>query len=863
MIWHSSQIKSVLEELSVDGNSGLANGVAYERLETNGKNQISDVKPVGYFRRFLSQLNKKSFYALVIISIICLVFSLVYNKNDFSPILIIVIAILNALLTAYHQNACDRAVFSQKEAAIPSCTVIREGIKRRIPSNELVTGDIIIISEGDYICADARLIESNALRCNELALTGEIIPVDKDADIILEDMIPCSGRKNMVFSGTNVIHGSAKAIVVETGTNTEIGKLNIVDSNKGISYSAFSGIEKTINLTSRAINITVIIFCAITFLIGMLLNLSSSEPFASVTVKTLLNSVALGICAIPESLPLITVLVTALGTGRLIHDGIIIKNTSALETIAKTTVLCADKTGVFTQNDMLLNCVFNGENVEKPSGEDLEQKSAVVLRLAVACSMLENDSTETAIETACLKYSKMSKEDISNIYPRLNTIPFDGVRKTMTSINMIDGKPFAIVKGAPETVLEKCVGIDVQATNKICEQLANRALRLICIAIKALDEIPANPNAAQIESDLKFAGIICLEDPPRPEAIQSISFCKNSGMKVLMITGDNITTARAVARNLGILTSDNEAITGSELEAMDDDELKEKIVMYKVFARISPSQKLRIVNILKSVGEIVTVTGNGLDDADVLSVANVGIAIGDDGNDVARGNADAIVNSNDFTSIANIFKECHGLLDNIKKTIHYLISCNFSEILIYIMGIMIFKMPPLLAAQLLLINLLTDAAPAISLTVQPADDYSTLSASTLIKGKIFDIKTITSILIEAITLTVCGIIAFTIGDSFGISTARTMVFLTVALSQIFHSFNISSNRSIIYTRYKRNEFMCISTIAAVAVCILVAVTPAGYILGMRSLTAQQFIISFVLSLVIVPVCEIVKLTYKK
>ena len=863
MIWHSSQIKSVLEELSVDENSGLANGVAYERLEIGGKNQISEIKPVGYLRRFLSQLNRKSVYALVIISVICLIFSLIYNKNDFSPILIIAIALLNALLTAYHQNVCDRAVFAQKAATVPTCTVIREGIKRHIPSNELVVGDIILLSEGDYICADARLIETNAFRCNELALTGENIPVEKDASVLLEDIVPFAGRKNMVFSGSNVIHGNAKAVVVETGLNTEIGKSDIVEKQINTSVSGFSGIEKTISATARIINVTVIVFCAVAFLIGMLLNLSTTEPFASITVRTLLNSVALGISAIPEGLPLITVLVTALGTGRLIHDGIIIKNTSALETLAKTTVLCADKTGVFTEQRMMLNSVFNGETVEKPSGEQLEQKSAVVLRLAVACSMLENDSTEAAIEAACLKYNKMSKDDIGNAYPRLSTIPFDGERKMMTSINMIDGKPFAIIKGAPETVLGKCSGIDVAKLNETCEFLANKALRLICIAIKALDEIPANPNAESIECDLKFAGIICLKDPPRPEATESIEFCKNCGIRVLMITGDNITTARAVARDLDILSDDSEAITGAELEEMSDDELKEKIGSYTVFARISPAQKLRIVDILKSVGNTVTVTGNGLDDADVLSVADVGVAIGDTDSDVARGNADAIIKNNDFSSVVNIFKECHGLFENIKKTVSYLISCNFSEILIYIIGLLIFKMPPLLAVQLLWINLLTDASPAISLAIQPADDFTVSSTSRLIKGKLFDIKTVTDILIESVTLTVCGIAAFAIGNNFGISVAYTMTFLTVALSQIFHSFNVRSKRSIIFTRYKRNEFMCISTAAVVAICVLLSLTPAGYVFGMKPLSALQFFISFALSLLIVPVCEIVKIINKE
>lgn len=860
MIWHSSEIKTVLDELSTNGSTGLANGVAYERLEKYGKNQTTDVKPVSFFRHFLDQLNSKSVYILFAITVLCIVVSFLYGKNDLSPLLIIAIAVLNALLTAYNQSACDRAIYRQKAVAVPTCTVIREGIKRNIPSNELVIGDILLLNEGDYVSADARLIETNGFRCSELALTGETVPVEKDATLILEDMVPSTGRKNMVFAGCNVIHGTAKAVVVETGLNTEIGKSSSLHNNTG---TVVSGIEKKLSRTAHVINISVIILCAIIFLIGMLFSFSTHEQFASYTVRTLLGVIVLGISAIPEGLPYVTVIVTALGTGRLIRDGVFIKNISAIEKLAKTTVLCADKTGVFTKNHMLLNSVYNGEDIEKPDNDALNQKSAVILKLAVSCSMLENDTTEAAIEEACLKYTGMSKEDVGNAYPRLAVIPFDGERKMMTSINMIDGKPFAVVKGAPEAVINNCVGIDKNALIDTCEKLAGKALRLICIAIKALDDIPANPNPDEIESDLKFAGIICLEDPPRPEAYESIEFCKENGIRIIMVTGDNISTACAVARSLGVLTDDCQAVSGAELEELSDEELKSKIGSYTVFARISPAQKLRIVNTLRDSGEIVAVTGNGLDDADVLAVADVGLAIGAEGNDVARGNADAIVTGNKFSSVANVFKQCHGLFENIKNTVHYLISCNASELLIYLFGMVLFKMPPLLAVQLLWINLLTDAAPAIALTIQPASEISASNTSKLIKGRLFDKMTVINILIEAVILTICGLSAFAVGNLYSRSIAYTMTFLTVAVSQIIHSFNLRSNRSVVFTRYRQNEFMIISTILAIIVCIILSATSAGFIFGLNTLNISQIIISIALALAIVPVCETIKIINRR
>ena len=861
MIWHSSEIDSVLEELKVDRNNGLANGVAYERLDKYGKNQVLDIKPVSLFKRFLNQINKKSVYALVLISIVCLFVSIIYSENDYySPLLIIAILAINAFVTAYHQYTCDKVFISQKAINVPKAKVIREGIERSIPSTELVPGDIILLNEGDYISADARLIETNSFRCSELTISGDSIPVEKDASIVFEDMIPIAGRRNMVFSGCSVIHGSAKAVVVETGLNTEFGKSSEIDEQTGVKTSV---IEKRINTTGRIINIVVICICVFVFLVSMAIALFSSRPFASVTVKMLLNSVALGVCALPECLPFITVIVTALGISRLVSEGILIKNTSMIESLGKTTVLCADKTGIFTKNHMEVKCIYDGDDLISLNDAEIPSKSAALLRLATACSMLQDDYTESAIEDACIKYNSQNKEDVNNVYPRLASIPFDGERKTMTSINIIDGKPLAIVKGAPEIVLKKCVGLDTNAVNNVCDKLAGSALRLICIAIKALEDSPANPVADDIERDLKFAGIIGLEDPPRYDVSDSILECKNAGIKVIMLTGDSAITASAVAKNIGMLDDDSNVITGDKLDELSDEKLAENVNSYSVFARISPAQKLRIINAFKNNGNIVTVTGSSIDDAEVLSIADVGFMVGKSDNDVAIGNSDIVVKKNSFSTVVRAIKECRGLFDNIRKAIHYLFSCNVAEILIYTLGLLIFRMPPLSAVQLLWINLLTDSFPAVSLTLQPADDGVMHNPPSTINGKLFDSNLSLKIACESIVITLCALIAFFIGNIYGRTVAYTMIFLTMTISQILHSFNLRSSNSLMDMRFKHNEFMVISNFVLIFIASFLCLTPAGFIFGFKILTSTQFIISLVLSFVIVPFCEIFKFFERK
>ena len=849
MIWHSSEITDVLNQLEVDDKKGLANGVVDIRTEIYGKNTIKNIEKPSFKKRLLKQLNSKLVYALIIIAVLSFTVSLFYGDKDFYyPLFIIAIVLINSLVTAWHLYRCDSALNSLKSITNPSATVIRDGITRQIPSANLVPGDIILLNEGDYITADARIIETNNFRCNESLISGENIPVDKRANVTFEDITPIHERLNMVYSGCSVVHGSCKAVVVETGLNTELGHTSTMIQQTGADSIP---IKSTLDSTEKLANIAIIIVCVLTFIIAMIQNFSSNVNFANLTVKLILNSVALAVAALPEGLPAISTVVVALGIQRIIKDDIIIKKVKALELLGKTTVICSDKTGVITRNHMSVNRIFDGERIIDVENEPLDEKTAMLLRLAVSCSTLNNDSTEQSIIEACRKYNSQTKNDIDNLFPRLETIPFDNDRKTMTTINMINGRPVAIVKGAPEMLADKFNNISSEELLKVNDEMAGDALRVICIGLKPLYELVTNPNPEDIECDLTFAGLIGLFDPPRNETIEGIASCDAAGIRTIMITGDNIITAKAVARRIGILKDGTEAISGAELAELTDEELASNIKKYSVYARVTPADKLRIIAAWQKNGDIVTITGDDITDADALSNADIGCAMNMQGADVAKGNADIIICNNNFVSIVNAIKESRGLFANIQKSVFYLFSCNIAELLIYLIGLIVFKTPPLAAILLLWINLLTDCAPAISLSTECAEENVMREKPVTLTGRLFDTYSIIQIALYSLFITATTLVAYAIGG-------MTLAFTTLALSQIFHSFNVKTNRSIINVKLGINDFMTISTILILFIVLFLVLTPAGAVFGLSVLSGKSLIISIVLSIIIIPFGEILK-----
>lgn len=856
MIWHSTHSDDILRELEVDDKKGLANGVAEMRLRQYGRNVISSVEKPSYLKRFLGQIKSKTVIALIVIALLSFAVSLMYRETDFfSPLLIIGIVLINAAVSAYHLHSCDNALDSMKSITNPSVTVLREGIVRTVNSATLVPGDIILLETGDYISADARIIDSNEFRCNESMLTGDEIPVEKNGDAVFEDFTAIENRSNMVFSGTSVAHGNAKAVVVATGLNTEIGRTSAILQQTGEKSLPLEG---ELDGIGKIVNVIILLICLVVFIIGMVQNFRSGN-FALTTLKMLMNAVALAVAAIPEGLPAIATIVIAIGVKRIVEDKIIIKDSDALELLGKTNVICSDKTGVLTRNKMQLSKIFDGDKLTDVETEPIDEKTSLVLKLATACSTLQNDSTEDAIKKACLAYNSMSAKDVEDLFPKLAVIPFDSERKTMTVITMINEKPFAIVKGAPEIVVPNCIGCKTEEILKLNNALADDALRIVCIAMRPLDNIPANPNPEEIERSLTFVGLLGLDDPPRETVIEDIKACESAGIKTVMITGDNLITAKSVARRIGILKDGSNALTGEELAAMSDEELLDAVGNCSVYARVSPSDKLRIVKALKQAGNVVTITGDSVQDGEALAAADVGCAIGKFGADVAKGNADIVIANNRFNSIVLAIKESRGLFDNIKKSVYYLLSCNFAEIAAILFGMILFSGTPLSAVQLLWINLLTDCAPAISLSMERAENSVMKRKPYTTLGRMFDAVTVATLAIQSVFIAAMTLTAYSIGAGTSRAAAMTMAFAVLGISQIFHCYNSKLEGSLVSKKLFSNRFLNLSAALTLFIVIFLVLTPAGYLFGMTTLNLNQFAISLLLSFLVVPLCELLKL----
>lgn len=860
MIWHSSSTKEVLAHFNVDDKKGLANSECEEKLEIYGQNVISNIERPKFIKLFFNQFKSKTVIVLIIVAIISFVLSTVYNDvNSVSALLIIGIVVLNALISTYYIYNCQNTLESIKSYTNPTVTVLRDGIVKSINAAYLVMGDIIILEEGDYVPADARIIECNEFRCNEFNLSGNEVPIEKNADIILDDITPIEDRSNMIFSGSSVVHGNAKAVVVATGLNTEIGKTSAILQQTGDEKLP---LQNNLDNIGKIANAVILAVCGVVFIISLVQNFAT-DNFAHMTVKMLMNSVALAVAAIPEGLPTIAAIVIALGIKRILKDGIIVKNTVAVETLGKTDILCCDKTGILTRNKMNVVKIFDGDKLCSFDENTPDEKILSVLKLATACTTLQNDSTEYAIEKANLTYNSMSLEDIEHIFPKISYVPFDSERKTMSVITMLNNKPLAIIKGAPETVVPKCPHCKTEEILKLNETLAGEGLRIVCIAIKELSELPANPTAEEIENDLVFVGLVALDDPPREGTVEDIAACISAGITPIMITGDNLKTASNVARRIGILRDGTEAISGEELSQMTDEELTENIEKYSVFARVTPADKLRIIKCWQSKCKSVAVTGDSLEDADSLGLADVGCAIGKYGADVTKGNADIIISNNRFHSVLKAIRESRGLFSNIRKSVFYLFSCNIGEMLAVFVGLILFGCMPVAAVQLLWINLLTDSAPAISLGFEKAEK-GVMKYEGYFVSRVFSAKTVISIALQSIYIALITLVSFNLGNDFGDTAfASTFAFAVLGLSQILHCFNCKFEGRIRFKKLFSNSFMNYSVIITTFIIMFLVLTPAGALFGLETLNFLQFIICLGISFTIIPFTELVKAITKK
>ena len=860
--WHHMSLDKINKDLQTDFANGLTSDKVSAKREQFGLNKLAGKKKKTMLQRFLEQFKD----AMVLILILAAAISFVvawngHEKTEFlEPIIILFIVIVNAIMGVVQESKAEKALDALQNMSSPHAKVIRNGKLEVVESAEVVPGDIIVFEAGDYIPADARLIESASLKCEESALTGESVPSEKDARAEIAENAPLGDRLNMIFTGCSVSYGRGKAVVTDTGMNTQMGKIaKLLDS----SSDTQTPLQLKLARLGKYLGIFAIGICLVIFVIGWLSGMKALEIF--------MIAVSLAVSAIPEGLPAIVTIVLALGVQRMVKKNAIIRRLPAVETLGSASVICSDKTGTLTQNKMT---VVNGwtEDTLQSVDEHVPDNIKTLLKLAALASdgSVEivdgrekhvGDPTETSIILAAMK-NGMSKEQINAECPRVGEIPFDSDRKLMTTVNMIDGKPVAIVKGACDVMFSRCVTGDLEQARKMNEEMATRALRVLAVGYKQLQSVPETLTSEEIENGLTFVGLIGMIDPPREEAKDAVATCIMAGIRPIMITGDHIVTASAIAKELGILREGDLAMTGTELSQMSDEEFAANIRKYSVYARVSPEDKIRIVKAWQSAGEIVSMTGDGVNDAPALKQADIGCAMGITGTDVAKGAADMTLTDDNFATIVEAVQEGRGIYDNIKKAIQFLLGTNIGEVITVFMAMLFWQESPLLAMHLLWMNLVTDGLPALAMGVEPVEsDIMTRKPKPKNEGLFADGLGV-RIVLQGIMFAALTLISYYVGKTYfgGISAGQTMAFLVLSASQLFHVLNVRTKKSIFVSPLHKNKYMVGALCISFLLIVLIAfVPPIAKIFKIVMLPAKAYLLALGLSIVPIVVIEIEKL----
>ena len=921
MNWFNKDVEEVSKTLNTDLEKGLSEEEAKKRQKENGYNELQEKKKKSLFVKFLEQFKDFMIIILIIAAIISGVVGQMQGEGFTDSIIILIVVILNAVIGVIQENKAEKSLEALKKMSSYSAKVMRDGKVTVIPSRELVPGDIVILDTGDYVPADIRIIDAVNLKAQEASLTGESVPVEKEAATIENEEVSLGDRTNMLFSSSLVTYGRGKGIVVETGMHTEVG--NIAGMLNSVEETA-TPLQQKLNKLGKSLGIMAIVICIVIFIIGL--------AYGKDVIDMFMTAVSLAVAAIPEGLAAVSTIVLAIGVQRMVKKNAIVKKLPAVETLGSASVICSDKTGTLTQNKMEVQKVYvNGQLIDakelykenKYNSDELEKTILIGMlcndtKIApsnpnTATSENESSNSEntnslnvtftgdpTEIALTQLAFNLKYDENEINNHPRVAEIPFDSDRKLMTTVNKFGDKYLVCAKGGLDELLSICNSYSengeiktnlkdrIPEIEKQNESLAKNALRVLAMAYKYMDHEPVGDEVLDLERDLTFVGMCGMIDPPREEAKHAVQKCKEAGIKTVMITGDHKITATAIARGLGILENEDEAITGAELAKMSDEELDKNIRKYSVYARVAPEHKVRIVKAWQKAGEIVAMTGDGVNDAPALKQADIGCAMGMVGTDVAKEAADVILTDDNFATIVSAVEEGRRIYANILKAIEFLISSNIGEIVLLFVcmlitpflsstfGIDINLIEPLLPMHILWINLVTDSLPALALAVDPAEDDIMKKKPNKEKG-IFVKSRLWRVAYQGVMIGLITLAAFIIGlatpDSIlpqvdGLSNAeikveigQTMAFVTLAFAELVHVFNVRTPKKSVFKSHPfKNKMLLLALgVSALLMIVILAVPSLREVFSIPVLPAQDIFEMILLILSPIVIVEIMKL----
>lgn len=867
---HILDIRKVLTSLNTD-HEGLTSGEAVQRKEIYGRNELEEGHQKNLLEMFLEQFKD---LMVVILLIAAAISGFMHELTD--TIIILFVVIINAVLGVAQESKAEKALAALKKMAAPYAKVKRDGIVQDLPTADLVPGDIVLLEAGDYVPADIRLLECASLKIEESALTGESVPVEKETMVLSNPDLVIGDRKNMAYSGSSVSYGRGLGVVTATGMSTEVGK---IAGHLSRSESQETPLQKKLAEMSRFLSIAIIAISVIIFIVGISRGREYLEMF--------LTAISLAVAAIPEGLPAVITIVLALGVQRMARRNAIVRKLSAVETLGSTEIICSDKTGTLTQNKMTVKEIYVNDNFGTGATPADANGLGIFMQVLALCNDAKTSRNEDQslnlkgdpTETALVKFASengFQKDVLETMLPRADEIPFDSERKLMSTIHRMDNQFRVMTKGAPDMLLERCsrklvngqvkalTTEDKEAIQNANHDMAHKALRVLAIAYKDLDELPEHPKSETLETGLVFVGLTGMIDPPRPEVYEAVRVCAGAGIRPIMITGDHRDTAAAIAQELGIARDENEIINGNELNQFNDEELEARISQYSVFARVSPEHKVRIVNAWKKRGKIVAMTGDGVNDAPALKSADIGVGMGITGTDVAKGVSNMVLADDNFATIVFAVEEGRKIYSNIRKTVQFLLSSNLGEIVTLFVGTML-NWTVLFPIHILWVNLVTDTFPALALGMEQAEQNVMRQKPRNAKSGFFSGIVGASILYQG---TIKGLITLSVFYTgltmYNHRVAVTMTFLTLGLIQLAHSLNVRSNtQSLFKMGVFSNSYLTGAILLAAFLQIVVVLVPSlNHIFRVENLNLIQWLIVLAASFMIIPIVELAKMVFK-